>query len=150
MVRERFEKALGGPAAARRGRFGVDVDHGKVARDHPQVDAAGIDHARRGARTHRRARGTTSEGVQGAGKEEVGRQVQEARCAAEGRRPDGAGEEGRGQEGADQESGGEKGGDKQQAQRLARPFSLSGESLTFGLPFRTAGTGPRRTFAAFG
>ena len=38
-MRQRFEKALGGPAAARRGRFGVDVDHGKVARDHPQVDA---------------------------------------------------------------------------------------------------------------
>ena len=31
---------------------------GQGQRDHPQVDAAELDHARRGARTHRRARGT--------------------------------------------------------------------------------------------
>ena len=86
MVRERFEKALGGPAAARRGRFGVDVDHGKVARDHPQVDAAGIDHARRGARTHRRARGKAGPKGQVAGEEAAGQESDGEKAATNRKR----------------------------------------------------------------
>ena len=115
------------PITVRAGRFGAYVNWGKVNATIPKSTPPEVDHARRSARTPRRARGTAGAQGQGAGKE-ARRQGQETRRAAEGRRQDGAGEQDRDQESAgqvdaSQESGGEKGGGEEQAQRLRRTFS---------------------------